>query len=78
MTSPSHPSTGRVILVGAGPGDPRLLTLAAVDALAAADVVFVDRLVNPVVLSRRKLFRSGRLLTIQETTALPSTTSTSG
>ena len=50
MTSPSHPSTGRVILVGAGPGDLRLLTLAAVDALAAADVVFVDRLVNPVVL----------------------------
>lgn len=50
MTSPSHSSTGRVILIGAGPGDPRLLTLAAVDALAIADVVFVDRLVSPAVL----------------------------
>lgn len=35
---------GRVILVGGGPGDPRLLTVAGRDAIAAADVIVVDRL----------------------------------
>ena len=38
--------TGRVILVGAGPGDPDLLTLKAVKAIAAADVILVDDLVD--------------------------------
>ncbi|GFO80836.1 siroheme synthase CysG [Methyloceanibacter sp.] len=41
---------GRVILVGAGPGDPELLTLKAVRALKAADVVFYDKLVGEGVL----------------------------
>ncbi|MEH3105978.1 MAG: uroporphyrinogen-III C-methyltransferase [Sphingomonas fennica] len=41
---------GRVILVGAGPGDPGLLTLRAVEALKVADVVVHDGLIDPRVL----------------------------
>lgn len=42
--------TGFVSIVGAGPWDPDLLTLAARDRLARADVVIADYLVNPAVL----------------------------
>ena len=41
---------GKVYLVGAGPGDPELLTLKAVKALARADVVMLDDLVDRSVL----------------------------
>ena len=43
--------TGRLILVGAGPGDPDLLTVKAVRALAHADVVVHDGLVDARVLA---------------------------
>jgi len=40
----------RITLVGAGPGDPELITLKGANALKTADVVLYDALVNEGVL----------------------------
>jgi uroporphyrin-III C-methyltransferase / precorrin-2 dehydrogenase / sirohydrochlorin ferrochelatase len=45
---------GRVLLVGAGPGDPELLTMKAVRALKSADVILYDRLVGEGVLDHAR------------------------
>ncbi|WP_297105676.1 siroheme synthase CysG [uncultured Devosia sp.] len=46
----TQPATGRVTLVGAGPGDADLLTIKAVRALQSADVILFDDLVSSEVL----------------------------
>ena len=43
-------SVGNVYLVGAGPGDPKLITVGGQDALKVADVVVYDRLAHPALL----------------------------
>ncbi len=60
MPKPNSPARPSVTLVGAGPGDPELLTIKAVKALRRATVAWVDDLVGAGVL--RYLRRSARIV----------------
>jgi uroporphyrin-III C-methyltransferase len=54
LTKQTGKKTGKVFLVGAGPGDPELLTIKAVKAIGMADVLLVDDLVCDEVLQYAK------------------------
>jgi uroporphyrin-III C-methyltransferase/precorrin-2 dehydrogenase/sirohydrochlorin ferrochelatase len=60
--------TGRISLVGAGPGDPELLTLKAQRKLQEADVIIYDRLIPDAILemARRDAVRIAAPLQIQD------------
>lgn len=62
---------GSVTLVGCGPGDPELLTLKAVRAIEAADVLVVDRLVTAAIVARAKA--GARVLDVGKEADGPST-----
>jgi len=50
MSAPQPPRAGQIALVGAGPGDPQLLTVKAVEAIGSASVILIDDLVGEGVL----------------------------
>ena len=61
---------GSVTLVGAGPGDPELLTLRAVRALQSADIILIDDLVAPEILDFAR--REAKKMMVGKTGAGPS------
>ncbi len=65
-SSDIHP----VLLVGAGPGDPRLITVAGAEALQQGEVVLHDRLVSPALL---RLANNAELIAVGKTPGGPST-----
>ncbi len=70
ISSEIETSRGRVLIVGAGPGDPELLTLKAVRALQSADVVLHDRMASPGVLELAR--REARRIDVGKRAGQPS------
>lgn len=69
---PTHDrQAGSCTLVGAGPGDPELLTIKAIKAIAAASVVLVDDLVSPAIAALAPA--SARVIQVGKRGGCPST-----
>ena len=51
-------TVGKVYLVGAGPGDPKLITVYGMECIQEADVILYDRLANEQLLTMLKKMRS--------------------
>jgi uroporphyrin-III C-methyltransferase / precorrin-2 dehydrogenase / sirohydrochlorin ferrochelatase len=64
QASRTAPPDGHVVLVGAGPGDPGLLTLQALRHLERADVILYDRLVPDDILAKCR--RDAKLLSVEK------------
>ncbi len=62
---------GKVYLIGAGPGDPKLLTIKAAEIIAASDIIVYDYLVNPEILAHSR--RNAELIYVGKRAGEPST-----
>ncbi len=72
--SNSQAHIGKVYLIGAGPGDPKLLTIKAAEAIAASDVIVYDYLVNPEILAHSR--RGAELVYVGKRAGEPSISQT--
>ncbi len=59
MADAGQPRSGIVFLVGAGPGDPGLLTVRGRDLLATCDAIATDALANPAIVAAARLANPG-------------------
>jgi uroporphyrin-III C-methyltransferase len=69
MNNTKH-KTGKVYLIGAGPGDPKLLTLKAAEAISESDTIVFDYLVNPEILAHSR--RGAELIYVGKRAGEPS------